>query len=224
MLIQLARGPLDTAFGTWDHRVYWDGRSEAIAMVFGDVAGSLDTLARIHSSCVTGNVFLSVECECRAQLEAAMRLIQRTGAGVIVWLDQEGRGNGKAAHIASQHLKKGPERLSQAAAYLRLGCPPDARSYRVAAEVFRAIRACSVVLLTDNDRKVEELRGHGIAVIMRSMRDLITAPGRSTSGGLACSDLGEPAAAGDTLGGAAPAAWGPSASSGAASEEVGRCA
>lgn len=176
MLIQIARGPLDTLYGSWDHRLFYDGQRQAIAMIYGRVPGPGGTLARVHSSCVTGNVFLSTECECLEQLEGAMREIRDFGAGLIVWLDQEGRANGMAAHVLSQNLKKGPEQLTQWAAYERLGFPADARTYTTAGEIFQFLDIRAVRLMTDNEQKIAQLRAFGLTVEPFSMRQLLRHP------------------------------------------------
>jgi len=171
MIVQLAEGPLLTRYGTWRHIVYWDGMQEAIAMVYGDVAAKSALPIRVHSSCITSHVFLSVECDCREQMEIAMAYIQEYGAGVIVWLDHEGRANGMVAHIASQTLKRSG--LSQADAYRKLGYPEDARVYRTACEILQHLQVESVVVITNNPNKVEYLRQAGLPIVTGSQRALI---------------------------------------------------
>lgn len=121
MIVELARGPLQTKMGEWLHVLYWDGTHEAIAMVYGDVAGAEELPCRVHSSCITAHVFLSTECDCREQLAISMAYMQQQGRGVVIWLDHEGRGNGMMAHIASQALKR--DGMSQSKAYEVLGYP-----------------------------------------------------------------------------------------------------
>jgi GTP cyclohydrolase II len=171
MIIQLAEGPLLTRYGEWRHIIYWDGLQQAIAMVYGDVANAEELPTRVHSSCVTSHVFLSVECDCREQMEIAMAYIHEKGRGAIIWLDHEGRANGMMAHIASQSLKR--EGLSQPDAYKQLGYPSDARSYRVASEILNELKVKSIVVITNNPAKVEALRKSGLPVVSGSQRALI---------------------------------------------------
>lgn len=168
MIRELARGPLQTQFGDWLHILYWDGRQQAIAMVYGDVEGKTALPTRVHSSCITSHVFMSTECDCREQLGKTMVFIQTAGAGVIVWLDHEGRANGMMAHIASQQLKRAG--LTQADAYKKLGYPADARTYEAAAEILRDLKVESITVLTNNPTKVDALRRAGLPVVQGSER------------------------------------------------------
>lgn len=142
MIVELARGPLLTQVGEWTHVLYWSGMQQAIALVYGDVTGRDGVLCRVHSSCLTAHVFLSVECDCREQMEISMRYMAQEGRGVVVWLDHEGRANGMMAHTASQSLKR--QGLSQSDAYEKLGYPRDARRYETAAEILRELGVSSI--------------------------------------------------------------------------------
>jgi GTP cyclohydrolase II len=168
LIRELARGPLQTMFGDWTHIVYWDGMQQAIAMIYGDVAGQEAIPTRVHSSCITSHVFLSTECDCREQLGLTMAFVQETGRGVVIWLDHEGRANGMMAHTASQQLKRGG--MTQAEAYIHLGYPADARRYHVAAEILREQRVISITVLTNNPLKVEALRAAGLPIVKDSQR------------------------------------------------------
>src|SRR5687768_17575588 len=106
MTIRLADRELKTKFGTFIEVLFYDGQSESIALVMGNVDGADNVLCRIHSSCTGGHVFNSVECECAAEMAAAQAMIQSAGKGVIVYLDQEGKGNGHLALIQSIPFKK----------------------------------------------------------------------------------------------------------------------
>lgn len=168
MIIELARGPLLTKCGEWTHVLYWDGTNQAIAMVYGDVSGKEELVCRVHSSCITGHVFMSVECDCREQLEISMKYMSEQGAGVVIWLDHEGRGNGMMAHIASQKLKR--QGLPQSEAYEALGYPRDARHYETASQILRDLGVKSIVVMTNNPQKVEALRRAGLPVVQKSKR------------------------------------------------------
>lgn len=162
MAVRLADREIKTKFGTFNEILYYDGQRESIALVMGDVANGEDVLCRIHSACLGGHVFNSVECECAAEMAAAQAAIQKAGQGVIIYLDQEGKGNGHLALIKSIPFKKAG--LSQSEAYVKAGFQPDARSYRPAAEILTELRVKSVVLLTNNHEKSEDLRRASITV------------------------------------------------------------
>ncbi len=162
MIIRLGEGTLQTLFGTFNEILYYDGQKETIAIVMGDVANREDVLCRVHSQCISGHVFNSIQCDCRDQMEKAQRLIQQAGSGVIIWLDQEGRNNGHLAILQSRKLKE--QGLSQTESYLKLGYSADARSYAQAAEVLRELKVRSIRLMTDNPEKVAQLRTDGLVI------------------------------------------------------------
>ena len=101
MIKRLASRELNTKFGTFTEILYYDGQKESIAIVMGDVADGENVLCRVHSHCIGAHVFNSVECTCREEMEAAQIAIQAEGRGAIIWLDQEGKGNGHLALIES---------------------------------------------------------------------------------------------------------------------------
>jgi GTP cyclohydrolase II len=156
MNIRLAERELATRFGSFKEFLYYDGQSESIALVMGDVAGEEDVLCRIHSACIGGHVFNSVECECAQEMAAAQAMIEQAGRGVIIYLDQEGKGNGHLALMKSIPFKKAG--LSQSDAYEKAGFEADARSFRPAAEILTDLKVESVVLLTHNPEKADDLR------------------------------------------------------------------
>jgi GTP cyclohydrolase II len=162
MIVRLTEGRLKTKFGVFREILYYDGQKESIALVMGDLTNAEDVLCRVHSSCIRGHVFSSIECDCREQLETSQSLIEQSGRGIIIWFDQEGRGNGHLALLASIKLKA--EGLSQTEAYLKLGYEADARSYRRAAEILADLQVKSIVLLTDNPAKVSDLEKENISV------------------------------------------------------------
>ena len=161
MNIRLADRELKTRFGTFTEILYYDGQRESIALVMGEVAGAEDVLCRIHSACIGGHVFNSAECECADEMAAAQAAIQNEGRGIIIYLDQEGKGNGHLALIESMNYKK---EFGQAAAYEKAGFKADARDFRPAAEILADLRVSSVVLMTNNSAKVEDLRRSAINV------------------------------------------------------------
>lgn len=162
MIIRLAKRELRTKFGVFTEILYYDGQAESIALVFGDVTGGENVLCRIHSACIGGHVFNSVECECADEMAAAQAAIQRAGKGVIVYLDQEGKGNGHLALIESIQYKKAGH--SQAEAYVKAGYDTDARNYRPAAEILSDLGVRSIVLISGNPDKAANIRSYGIKV------------------------------------------------------------
>jgi GTP cyclohydrolase II len=162
MIVRLAERHLKTKFGVFREILYYDGQTESIALVMGDAEGAENIFCRIHSSCVSAHVFNSVECECREEMATAQALIEREGRGVIVYLEQEGKGNGHLALIASIQYKKAG--FSQGEAYRKAGFEIDARSFRPAAEILSDLKVKSVVLLTNNAEKAEDLRKASIIV------------------------------------------------------------
>lgn len=162
MIIRLADRPLQTKFGEFLEILFYDGECESIALLKGAVSGASEVLCRVHSACLGGHVFNSVECECAAEMAAAQKVIREAGRGVIVYLDQEGKGNGHLALMASIPFKKAGH--GQGEAYEMAGYSRDARSFRPAAEILKDLKVASVVLLTENASKAEDLRKYGIEV------------------------------------------------------------
>ncbi len=162
MIIRLAEGPLNTRFGTFNQILYYDGQKEIIAIVMGTVADQENILCRVHSHCISAHIFNSIQCDCREQMEAAQRLIQEAGSGVIIWLDQEGKNNGHLALLQSRKLKEAGS--SQAEAYIQLGYSADARSYIRAAEILRDLKVQSITLMTNNPEKISQLRDDGLVI------------------------------------------------------------
>jgi GTP cyclohydrolase II len=162
MIIRIAEGWLHTRFGTFWEMLYYDGQQEMIALVKGNVQHGKEVLCRIHSHCLAGHVFNSIECDCREQMERAQELIEQCGVGVIIWLDQEGRGNGHMALLRSRALQE--QGLSQTAAYISLGYEADARRYTRAAEILRDLGILSIQLMTNSPQKVAGLQAAGINI------------------------------------------------------------
>ncbi|MGW1379680.1 GTP cyclohydrolase II [Streptomyces sp. NPDC002446] len=155
---------LPTTYGEFRAVGYLDRRSgiEQVALVHGEAAGEL-ALTRVHSECLTGDVFGSTHCECGDQLSAALRAIVAAGRGVLVYLQgHEGRGIGLLAKLRAMRLQD--DGLDTVEANIALGLPVDAREYGVAAEMLRDLDVRSVRLLSNNPRKRAALVRHGIAV------------------------------------------------------------
>jgi GTP cyclohydrolase II len=162
MVIRLAEAPLHTKFGTFLEILYYDGQQESIAIVMGDVREGDNVLCRLHSHCVSAHLFNSIDCDCREQMELAQAMIEQQGTGVIIWLDQEGRGNGHLALLRSRALQA--QGLSQTEAYVQLGYAADARQYASAAAILQDLGVKSVVLMTNSPHKTGSLQAAGITI------------------------------------------------------------
>jgi GTP cyclohydrolase II len=162
MIRLLAQGSMNTKFGEFTEYLFYDGQTESIALVKGDVTGADEVLCRIHSNCLPAHVFNSVECDCREQMELAQRRIEAAGKGLIIWLDQGGKGNGHMAELLSAQLKA--EGVPQTEAYERLGYEKDARSFVRAAEIITFLDIASVELMTNNPEKTNALTELGVNV------------------------------------------------------------
>lgn len=163
MIVKLAEGNLKTKFGEYHEIQYYDGIKESFALVMGNVEGADDVLCRVHSSCIFAHHFNSIECDCREQMEISQQLIQKEGKGVVIWLDQEGKGNGHYALLNSAKFKN--EGMPQAEAYEAVGFEKDARNFSAAAKILNELGVKSVRMLTNNTKKVETLTQYGVKVV-----------------------------------------------------------
>ncbi len=167
---RVARAGIPTSHGDFEMFVYEAAdRKEHVALFTGFEPGTLDEnetlLVRLHSECLTGDVFGSRRCDCGEQLEESMRLLREQERGVLLYLRQEGRGIGLANKISAYALQE--RGLDTVEANHALGLPEDARDYRVAAEMLLDLGVRAVRLMTNNPAKVEGLERHGVEVVER---------------------------------------------------------
>jgi GTP cyclohydrolase II len=162
---EIAECSLPTEFGQFRLRLFVNpaDQSHNVALVKGRVDGDEAVLARIHSECLTGEVFSSQRCDCRHQLLSALGAIAEHGTGVLLYLRQEGRGIGLANKIRAYGLQEAG--LDTFEANLALGLPADSRDYHFAGVMFRSLGVRSVRLMTNNPEKAAALGELGIEVV-----------------------------------------------------------
>ncbi|MFP4015458.1 MAG: bifunctional 3,4-dihydroxy-2-butanone-4-phosphate synthase/GTP cyclohydrolase II [Halanaerobiales bacterium] len=167
-LVKLAaEAALPTRFGEFKIKVYTnmvDDR-EHIAIIKGDIEGKEDVLIRVHSQCITGDIFGSLRCDCGEQLAVALQMIEDEGEGLVLYMRQEGRGIGLVNKIKAYDLQD--QGMDTVEANVALGFPPDLRDYGIGAQILADMGLSSLRLITNNPKKIVGLEGYGLTVSER---------------------------------------------------------
>jgi 3,4-dihydroxy 2-butanone 4-phosphate synthase/GTP cyclohydrolase II len=161
---RVASAALPTAHGDFRVLAFESGldKETHVALVKGQIGDGDNVLVRVHSRCLTGDVFHSARCDCGAQLDAAMTRIEEEGRGVLLYLNQEGRGIGLANKIRAYELQE--QGFDTVEANERLGFKPDQRDYGIGVQILKDLGVRSMRLLSNNPRKLVGLEGYGLSV------------------------------------------------------------
>ena len=158
---------LPTEIGKFELHLYEEIFNDKthLALTYGDFSSTKSVMVRVHSECLTGDVFHSLRCDCGEQLSSAMSTIENNGSGILVYLRQEGRGIGLKHKIKAYKLQE--QGLDTVEANEKLGFKPDLRDYGVGAQILKDLGATKLTVLTNNPKKLVGLQGHGLEITSR---------------------------------------------------------
>jgi 3,4-dihydroxy 2-butanone 4-phosphate synthase/GTP cyclohydrolase II len=167
LIRQVAKVSLPTRYGEFKMVGFendLDGR-EHVALVKGDITPDEPVLVRVHSECLTGDIFASYRCDCGEQLHKAMEMVEEEGRGVIVYMRQEGRGIGLLNKLKAYHLQENGRDTVEA--NVELGFPSDLRDYGIGAQILVSLGVKKMRLMTNNPKKIKGLEGYGLHIVER---------------------------------------------------------
>ena len=162
-MVEIAKTELNTSFGVFKEILFSDGSKNVIVLIKGNLENSENVLCRIHSHCISAHYFFSIECSCGKQMAFSQKIIEEEGQGIIIWLEQEGRGNGHYAKIQAEKYKKAG--FSQSEAYNKAGYPSDNRQYYDVKTILDILKVKSISLISSSKNKKTSLENIGVKVI-----------------------------------------------------------